>query len=147
MRRPLGLLNQKPSKNQGKGILECEGVEQLISCSLPGSWVTPLHTMAHNLTNDTKQNHTGLSGHQILQLFFCNYCDFYLLLDSYLDARGAGVSSQFRDERSSAGLPTNCIPTEPKGAGLGTGKHPAWARIYVFFVRLWGPLLAACCNC
>lgn len=52
MRRPLGLLNQKPSKNQGKGILECGGVEQLISRSLPGS------RSSYSFTYNGTQSHT-----------------------------------------------------------------------------------------
>lgn len=133
----------EPRKNHSNGILQCEGVGQLISCSLPGSsrsqWITPLHKTAHNLTPHPQSKTT----HDYQVTRFCNCssiinCNVYFLLDSYLDPGGAGVSSQFRDELSSAGLP-KCIPTEPKGAGLRTGKHPAWGQNLGFFCEALGP--------
>lgn len=106
--KTIRVTGSEPSKNQGKGILECEGVGRTVSCSFPGScrsqWVTPFHTMTHNLMPHPQSKTT--CDYRVIR--FCNCssiinCNFYLLLDSYLDVGGAGVSSQLRQEYSSAG--------------------------------------------
>lgn len=74
------------------------------------------------------------SDYQDTRFFNCSVinCNSYLLPNSYLDLRVAGVSSRLRGEHPSVSLPEH-TPTEPKGAGTVTGQHPSEARIQTYW--------------